>query len=288
MLECTTAIVVANDRLSDDIFRLRIETPAIARAILPGQFVMVRPHGRVDPLLARPLALYDTVDGANGSSSAVDLVYVVLGAGTRALREMHSGDSVDVWGPLGNTFPDADHADLKHLLIMAGGIGQTPFVAVLKDLLGLRRYGRAPHHARRRPERVTFCWGTRSSTALAALGDFRLPGVEVHVATEDGSAGFKGNVVQLTETLLQAQAMPTAIFACGPGPMLEAVSHFAAGRAIPAWVSIETKMACGYGVCFSCVCAVKEDSPAGWDFRRVCLEGPVFRAERIEWKPAMA
>lgn len=284
MVECATAVVKTNDRLADGIFRLRIRMPTIARTILPGQFVMVRACGRLDPLLARPLALYDTIDGPDGSPDALDLVYVEMGAGTRALARLRANDQVELWGPLGNTFPRAGEVDFRHLMILAGGIGQTPFVAVLKDLLGLRRYGVSTGSPKALPKTVTFCWGVRTSTALAALDDFRIPGVDVHVATEDGSAGFHGNVIDLAEAHLPNGAPPTALFACGPEPMLEAVSHFAARHSIPAWVSIETKMACGYGVCFSCVCAVKDETPTGWDYRRVCLEGPVFRAATIEWK----
>lgn len=286
MIVCEAAPVIANPSLGGSLYKIKILAPAIAGAIRPGQFVMVRVRGRTDPLLARPLALYDTADDANGAATAIELVYLVLGLGTKSLKELRPGDLVDVWGPLGNTFPrQADEASLDRLMILAGGVGQTPFLAVLKDLLGLRGYGDASAPPAVRPERVAFCWGARTSSALAGLDDFRLPGVDVYAATDDGSAGFHGTVVGLAESLFASGARPTAIFACGPEPMLEAASELADRENVPAWASLETKMACGYGVCFSCVCAVRDErAQAGWDYRRVCLEGPVFRSNSVVWR----
>jgi len=287
MIVCEAAPVVANQPIGGSLHKIKIVAPAIARAIRPGQFVMVRVRGRTDPLLARPLALYDTADDATGAATAIELVYLVLGLGTKSFQGLRPGDPVDVWGPLGNGFPRrADEACLDRLMILAGGVGQTPFLAVLKDLLGLRSYGDdASRTPAVRPGRVAFCWGVRTSSSLAGLNDFRLPGVDVYTATDDGSSGFHGNVIGLAESLFSAEGRPTAIFACGPDPMLEAVSNLADVENVPAWVSLETKMACGYGVCFSCVCAVRDErAEAGWDYRRVCLEGAVFPSKSIVWR----
>lgn len=242
---------------------------------------MLRPTLGTDPLLGRPLALYDTIDGPDGAPAAFDLVYLVMGRGTQALSRLIEGDLVDLWGPMGNTFPcSRAQANLDHVLLVAGGIGQTPFLSVSKELLGLRRYG---SHARAdmSPRRMTFLWGARSGSNLAGLEDFQLPGVEVRVATDDGSAGHHGTVMDLARPILDSDDPPTSVFACGPEPMLEALAMATKDRSVPTWVSLETKMACGYGVCFSCVCAVQD--AASWDYRRVCLEGPVFNAERIVW-----
>jgi dihydroorotate dehydrogenase electron transfer subunit len=275
--------VHANECLSGSIYKIRVEFPELATSLRPGQFVMIRPSGRLEPLLGRPLALYETVDGPSGKPEFFELVYLVMGAGTRALAALQPGEPVDVWGPLGNTFPESSNdADLTHVMLIAGGIGQTPFLSVIKSLLGQRCYGQskvAPI-----PKSVTMIWGARTKDGLAGLDDFQATGTRVEVATEDGSAGHKGYVTELADRLIQEGPKPTVIFSCGPEPMLEAVTALAERREIPAWVSLETKMACGYGVCFSCVCPMKdESSDAGWDYRRVCVEGPVFRAESIVW-----
>ncbi|MGL4463998.1 MAG: FAD-binding oxidoreductase, partial [Planctomycetia bacterium] len=120
--------VVGRERLARDTFRLRVRHPELARRLRPGQFVMVRAVGRTDPLLARPFALYDVVDGPDGRPESFDVVYLVQGNGTRCLSGLPAGAEVAVWGPLGNTFPTLDAVAGRHLLIVAGGIGQTPFV----------------------------------------------------------------------------------------------------------------------------------------------------------------
>lgn len=283
MFQQLSAEVIANEWLSPRIARIRIEVPRIACTIRPGQFVMVRPTGRTAPLLGRPLALYDVVARGIGEADAIDLVYLVQGAGTKALSELMPGQTVETWGPLGNTFPrpSADLA-LDHLLIVAGGIGQTPFPAVINDLLGLKTYGSLPE-AVPRPRRITFAWGAQNAESLVAVSDFE-DLVDVLLATDDGSIGFKGTSVDLARTVVDSDDSPTAVFACGPERMLASLCELTREASLPTWVSLETGMACGYGVCFSCVCPIVDDSRReGWDYKRVCLEGPIFRAEDICW-----
>ncbi|QDU62303.1 Dihydroorotate dehydrogenase B (NAD(+)), electron transfer subunit [Planctomycetes bacterium Pan216] len=283
-----SGVVMENVRIARGTYRLRIDLPNIAARILPGQFVMVRIAGRTDPLLARPFALYDTVDEA-GTPRAVDIVYLVMGRGTQALSALSGGETLELWGPLGNTFPPELTEDQgRHLLILAGGIGQTPFVALIKELLGLRRYGihqeTGAGRVVNRPRKITVGYGVRSAEFLAGVDDFRATGIDLHITTEDGSAGQRGFVTRVLDEASTTSDPPTAVFACGPEPMLGAVSTLASEKGIPCWVSLETKMACGYGVCFSCVCPVNDvASEQGWDFRRVCIEGPVFPAETISW-----
>jgi dihydroorotate dehydrogenase electron transfer subunit len=279
------ADVLANEALSESIYRIRVEQTEIAASVVPGQFVMIRPHGGTDPLLGRPLALYDVGLNDAGEPTSIELVYLVQGNGTRGLSRLGQGDRVDIWGPLGNSFPRVSgEADFRHVMLLAGGIGQTPFVTVAKELLGKQTYGTSPID---RPvvEKVSFIWGTRTASALVGLSDFQKLGIDVHVATEDGSAGMRGRVTDVAKRLIDQGASPTAIFSCGPEPMLEAVSKLGETNQIPTWVSLETKMACGYGVCFSCVCPVKDDKVAvGWDYSRVCIEGPVFPSSSIAWE----
>ncbi len=130
----TCAAVVHNIPLARSTYRLRLHAPGLAAAIRPGQFVMLRLPGRTDPLLGRPFALYDVVPDADGQPGAVDIVYLVVGKLTGLLAALRPGDAVEVWGPLGNGFPDVD--GVEHVGLVAGGIGQTPFLAHVRELLG--------------------------------------------------------------------------------------------------------------------------------------------------------
>lgn len=275
------ARVLSNDPLARDTYRLRLHLPTIAASILPGQFVMLRVPGQTDPLLARPFALYDVPHDSTSERLAFDIVYLVVGNGTRTLRRLRANDKVDVWGPLGNTFPVALPGGTEgHLAIVAGGIGQTPFPAVIAELLGEKRYGMRRITAAAR--RISFFWGVRSAEYFADLDAYRKPRVEVQLATDDGSAGRHGFATDLLETAMAAPDPPTAVFACGPVAMLARTASIVAAAGIPCWVSLETRMACGYGICFSCVCPIR--LATAWDYRRVCIEGPVFPASSIAWR----
>ena len=179
-----------------------------------------------------------------------------------------------MWGPLGNGFPDLDGSE--HVGLVAGGIGQTPFLAHVRDLLGDRGYGGRP--ARRRRERVSLYYGVRTADLAAGVEDFRAAGAEVHLASDDGSLGFHGFVTQLLEQHARAGA---------PGRLRPGADAARAGGAarrggdVPCHVSLETPMACGVGICFSCVTRVK--TADGWDYRRVCVDGPVFDAACLAW-----
>ena len=271
----SAAAVVENVRLARNTSRIRLYFPELARLIRPGQFVMLRLPGRTDPLLGRPFALYDTVLDEAGQPVGLDVVYLVVGKMTGLLAEVAAGERVEAWGPLGNGFPDLD--GFKHVGLVAGGIGQTPFLAHVRDLLGTRRYGGRP--ARRMAERVSLFYGVRTADLAAGVEDFRAAGAEVHLASDDGSLGFHGFVTHLLE---RHTPPPDCFVGCGPEPMLHALAALAARRGTPCYVSLETPMACGVGVCFSCVTRVK--TADGWDYRRVCVDGPVFDAAGLAWE----
>jgi dihydroorotate dehydrogenase electron transfer subunit len=265
--------VVHNVQLARSTYRLRLRCPALAGAIRPGQFVMLRLPGRADPLLGRPFALYDTVPGDDGQPRDVDIVHLVVGKMTGLLAALRPEDEVEVWGPLGNGFPDL--SGVEHVGLVAGGIGQTPFLAHIRELLGARGFGGAP--ARRQCQRVSVFYGVRNVAFAAGVEDFRAAGAAVHLATDDGSAGFKGFVTQL----LQQHERPQHLIGCGPEPMLRALAGLAKSWGVPCHLSLETPMACGVGVCFSCVARVR--TADGWDYRRVCVDGPVFDAANLVW-----
>jgi dihydroorotate dehydrogenase electron transfer subunit len=270
--------VIENVRLARDTYRIRLACPEIARRIQPGQFVMLRLAGFNDPLIGRPLALYDTVLSETGHPQAVDVVYLVKGKLTQRLVHYAAGQKIDLWGPLGNGFPPAS---CDHLVMVAGGIGQTPFLALAREALGQRRYGDPPRIGAA-SRRVTLCYGARTAELLAGLKDFSALGVELRLATGDGSQGHRGLVTDTLRQILEDDNGGLKIVSCGPEPMLEAVARLANDAQIPCQVSLETPMACGVGICFSCVAKVR-DGAGGWDYKRTCVEGPVFDAAQIEW-----
>jgi dihydroorotate dehydrogenase electron transfer subunit len=268
-----------NVKIARDTYRVRFECPVLARRIVPGQFLMMRLAHQDDPLLGRALALYDTVpaDATSGAPLGIDVVYLVMGKMTSRLARLAAGAELEVWGPLGNGFPPQQ---TEHLVMVAGGIGQTPFLALAREHLGRRTYGDPPR--RIAPlSRVTLCYGARSSDLLAGVDDFERLGVEVVVSTDDATAGHHGLVTEVLERVLD-RSPGASVVCCGPEPMMEAVARIAAVREIPCQVSLETPMACGIGICFSCVARVRDPSGA-WDYRRTCVEGPVFDAKQIEW-----
>jgi dihydroorotate dehydrogenase electron transfer subunit len=268
------AAVLANQRLARDTYCIRLEAPELARAIRPGQFLMLRLPGTTDPLLGRPFALYDTVLNAQGEPVAVDIVYLVIGKLTGLLARLRPDDHLEAWGPLGNGFPEL--LGLKHVGLVAGGIGQTPFLAYLRELLGARGY--AGHEPRRGAERVSLYYGVRTAELAAGVDDFRAAGATVHLATDDGSLGFRGFVTEL----LQQHEPPQHLIGCGPALMMKALAALAQRWDRPCHLSLETPMACGAGICFSCVTRIRTGD--GWDYRRVCVDGPVFDAACLVWE----
>lgn len=274
---CVT--ILENVPLARDTFRIRFDCPDIARGILPGQFVMMRVAGCNDPLLGRPLAVYDTVLDERGVAVAIDVVYLTLGKMTRRLASMRPGDRLDLWGPLGNGFPSLP---TRHLIMVAGGIGQTPFLALGQEYSGQRRYG-VPPRAVPRAERLTLCYGVRTAALAAGVDDFLAADFDVRLASDDGTLGHHGLVTDLLgEVLDETRGNDRLVVCCGPEPMMHAVADLCRLNDVRCLASLETPMACGIGICFSCVAKVRQPD-GGWDWKRTCVEGPVFDAEQIEW-----
>ncbi len=274
--------VVGHRPIAERIWRIRIESPALAAAATPGQFVMLRLPGRTDPLLARPLAVYDVFPDPDGRPRYVDFVYTVHGRFTTALAGLPAGEQLVAWGPLGNGF-DPPAAD--HLVLVAGGIGQTALLALARERSGQARYGSPPRQVPR-AERLTFCWGGRTAAVFGDVDDFREAGCDVRLATLDGTTGVQGTVVDLLGELEATGAIKPGtgirVATCGPEAMMAAVAGWTIERGIPCDVSLEAPMACGIGICFTCVAPVRDPS-GGWDYLRTCIEGPVFDAAAVVW-----
>jgi len=272
-----TATVETVRELAHDTWAVRLYAPELAASITPGQFFMIRPATGSDPLLGRPFAFFDVILDPAGQPTSVEFGFVKVGKMTTLMSHWSHGDFVSVWGPLGNGFPVPD---CQHLICVAGGIGQTPFLGVAKEALGLANYGSPARQVVRRPETVSLCYGVRSKNYLAGVEEFTIPGLDLQIATDDGSLGHHGYVTQLLKNKLAQNCDGVHIYCCGPEPMMKAVAEICKAADVPCWLSLETPMACGFGACFSCVTKVVE--PDGtWDYRRTCVEGPVFKAEQL-------
>ena len=252
---------------------MRLADPTIAGSIRPGQFVMIRPgaDGASDPLLGRPLALYDVVRDAVRQTVGVR-------RGVSRHRPRHrprwpvdaQGEPLSVWGPLGNGFGPAPGGPV---VFVAGGIGQTPFLALGREWLGSGAGSCTS---------ATLLYGVRTASLLAGVDDFRAAGIDVEIATDDGSAGHHGFATDLLARRLERGERPAKVVGCGPPAMLAALARLTARHGIDCDVSLENHMACGFGACFSCVAPIRQADGSA-DLRRVCVEGPVFPAASVAW-----
>lgn len=264
--------VQTNQPVAKGVRKISLIAPEFAERVKPGQFVMLRLLEGSDPVLGRPFAVYDV----ELETGRVDVIYAVVGKGTRRLAKLRVGDSVGLWGPLGNGWQAAARLNsAKKVVLVAGGVGHAPFYLEIKRILAL------PEESR--PE-LTFVYGGRTRGRMSCVDEFQALGCDARFATEDGSLGTKGFVTELLPSLFPEDFDPRdgQILACGPGPMMRAVALWAQKRGIECWTSLESPMACGMGICYSCVVEWKQDDGT-WDYRRTCVDGPVFDASRLNW-----
>lgn len=268
------ARVLAHEAINPDHRLLTLEAPRIARASRPGQFVMLQVAPGRDPLLRRPMSVCRVPDRAR---RRIQVLYKIIGEGTRALAARRPGETIMTLGPLGNGFTlpasptrraAAEGGEAGPVVMVAGGIGIAIF-PFLADALGRARQG------------STLLFGARGARDLVFTAPLRARGVAIRYATEDGSRGVKGFVTRLLEPMLAAQPKPR-LYVCGPTPMLRAVGDLAARAGAPCQLALESQMPCGIGVCLGCVVACPGDAE-GPIFRRVCTEGPIFAAGEVSW-----
>jgi len=268
-----TAMILSNMEVSPGYWRMRMTAPPECAAASPGQFVMVRVTGSIDPLLRRPFGIFDVGTYTPAQSGAVpqpyiEMLYRVVGKGTALLATLHENDLLDVLGPLGKGFNQGDPDEEK--LIVGGGVGLAPLYLLAKELA--------------KGSKVRLFAGGRTRDDILCITEFERLGVECYTATEDGSLGECGLVTEALLRRLDALKGKTTVFACGPHGMLNAVAKIAAERGIPCQVSLEGYMACGVGACLGCVTPGQHHSPETPDFRCVCTEGPVFESDELKWR----
>lgn len=248
------ARIVRQDKIATDIYSIWFQTAQIAAAAKPGQFISVycKEGSR---LLPRPISICE-VDQEQGT---VRIVYRIAGTGTKEFSAYPSGTSLEIMGPLGNGYTLKE----KKAFLIGGGIGIPPLLELAKRLNCEKE----------------IVLGYRSGAEQFLKTEFERYG-HVSIATEDGSAGTKGNVL---DAIRENGQKAEIIYACGPTPMLRAIQNYAKEQRIEAQISLEERMACGIGACLACVCQSKEvDEHSNGYNKRICKDGPVFYAEEVE------
>ncbi|MGM0471246.1 MAG: dihydroorotate dehydrogenase electron transfer subunit [Bacillota bacterium] len=261
MARQATGEILANQQLTEIDYKMVISLPELAAEIDSGQFLHVRCTDGLDPLLRRPISIYRY----QRQAGTLEIVYRVFGAGTKALAKRETGEVIDVMGPLGNGF-ELDNIGEK-VVVIGGGIGTAPLVALLDDLVALDK-------------EVTAIVGAQTKEELFCLDELKEMPIELQIATDDGSLGHEGFVTELLTAQLEEIDYDQA-FACGPTPMLRAVQSIVNEDNLEAQLSLEERMGCGTGACLSCVCEVEVAAGADVEYRKVCTDGPVFKATEV-------
>lgn len=262
-----------HDDLGASHFLLTLSPEATMPSWQPGQFAMITlgtSHTSVDPLLRRPFSIFNLPGSPTGE---IQIFYKVLGRGTHLLSQARPGDRIKCLAPLGNGFDPARPSGAR-LLLVAGGIGS----ASLHPLaLQEARGGGSP----------LVLYGCRTADEQAGIQPTRDAGIETMVSTDDGSAGHHGFVSDLLDGFLRQEGSGASrrwvVCACGPAPMMKATAEVAHRHGVTCHVSLESPMACGFGVCVGCVVATREAPGEPVHYRRICMEGPVFDASKVCW-----
>lgn len=254
------ALIVSHKPVGRGYYRLVLKAPEAARSALPGQFVMLRVSDTLDPLLARPFGISAVI-----SRSSLEILYRVVGKGTTMLTTAKTGQTLSLLGPLGKGFPLPDKRTVP--VLVAGGSGFPPL----------------HFFAQRAGSRTHLFLGARNKECLPPadiVRSFKELADKVHIATDDGSAGVQGTSTDILDAFLTKteRREHLVLYACGPHAMLAAVSKIAAVHAIPCYVSMEERMACGLGACMGCSVPMKTGG-----YKRACKEGPVFDSREIDW-----
>ena len=251
------AAVVSQEQIARDIYSMWIRTEEIAGLAVPGQFISMYTEDR-SKLLPRPISLCEI----DREQKLLRVVYRVTGkgTGTEQFSRLRPGDFVEILGPLGNGFP-LEPGTGKKVFLIGGGIGVPPMLELAKQLDAEKQ----------------LVMGYRDEQFLTE--EFQKNG-NLFIATEDGSAGTPGNVMDaIAANGLDAEV----IYACGPAPMLRAVKQYAEENHIVCYVSMEERMACGVGACLACICRTPEiDEHSQVHNKRVCKDGPVFLSTEVE------
>jgi len=256
--------VVENKEIAPGYFQMKINSPEIATRVIPGQFFHIRVTERQDLILRRPLSIFDYDD------TNISILYELVGKGTNLLSQKKPGEEIDILGPLGNgyTLP----MEAKKVILVAGGIGVAPLFPWAKEIIKINKRGRKID--------IEVIIGARNKYRLICERNFKSLGLNPIIATDDGSAGYKGFVTNLLKEklLTVGDHLSTFVYACGPQIMLKAVGSILNNYNIKGEISMEKWMGCGMGVCLGCVVKTIDGK-----YKRACKDGPVFKADEVIW-----
>ncbi|MFO7496385.1 MAG: dihydroorotate dehydrogenase electron transfer subunit [Desulfobacterales bacterium] len=262
----TNAQVLWNQAVAPACYRMGLECGGELPRARPGQFVMLRPTAQLSPLLRRPFSIHGLITTEKGVGG-IQILYKVVGEGTRLLARLGGGSSVDVLGPLGTHFRMPQRG--QRIVIAAGGIGVAPLTFLAAELI----------NAGCNPGDITVFIGGRTRSELICRQDFEGLGIAVHLTTDDGSAGDACLVTHPLEAAV-ARRPPDILYACGPSAMLACIVGIAEKFGVHCQVSIESLMACGMGACLGCAVAGRQP---GGRFLHACLDGPVLDAAELQF-----
>jgi dihydroorotate dehydrogenase electron transfer subunit len=253
--------LIKNIEIILDYYKMILYAPDIAKLAMPGQFVNIHLSNKYEPFLRRPFSIHKVLD------SKIEILYKLVGVGTKILSRKRSGDYLDIIGPLGNGF---SLSSAVYSLLVAGGIGVAPLIFLAEKLAELR--------AQNSKVKILVLIGARTKKQILCEREFQALGCDVKIATDDGSRGFKGSVSDLLNRLLSTvDYRPSKIYACGPKQMLQEIACISKRYNVPTQVSLEEHMACGFGACLGCVIQTKNG------YKRVCKDGPIFSLRDIEF-----
>ncbi len=248
-----TAEIISNANIAGKIYEMIFSCPEIADIAKPGQFVYIQCKDSL--VLRRPISIF------NAENGRITICYEIRGEGTQWMAELKSGSIIDVMGPIGHgyTFHEG-----KRALLCGGGIGIYPLYMIGK------LYGK----------NAAAAFGFRNKEAINSIEHYENAEIDVKIATDDGSHGHSGFATDIVKAELEGGGYDI-IYACGPKPMMKIAAELAEKYGIACEVSMEERMGCGIGACEACVCKIKTKD--GDDYKRVCVDGPVFDAKEIVW-----
>ncbi|WP_372846319.1 dihydroorotate dehydrogenase electron transfer subunit [Pontiella sp.] len=251
--------VVEHHNFQGEYRILRLAAPEVGPRVQPGQFLELQVPRLGERILRRPFSIYQA--GPEG----VAVLYKAVGRGTEAMAAIQPGDEVDIIGPLGNGYPEADTG--KTPVLVAGGYGNAALYIL----------------AQRMQKKGIAFFGGRSAIDILLVKEFEELGWEVRPTTDDGTLGTEGLVTAAFDPWMAAQdKSKLELFVCGPNPMLKAMGDRAIDNGFTAWLSLDRNMACGVGACLTCV--IKRKTETGWEWARCCKDGPIFESREILWE----
>jgi dihydroorotate dehydrogenase electron transfer subunit len=263
--------IIKNKKIIDGHFLLTMKVPESFQTPMPGQFVMMREKGRMDPFLGRPFSIY-TFERSN-NKVIIGILYKVIGKGTVLLSKLKKGEPMEIFGPYGNAFDVSPN--LKKVVFICGGIGIAPLTLLVSHYRKLVDEGNI---------KLICYYGATSADMLVGIEKIRELCSDIFISTNDGSAGYRGFVTEMfAEDIPLYDPVDSKIYACGPRLMLQRLSDLLAGNTLPCQISMEERMACGVGACLGCSIET-QDRVGNSIYKRVCKDGPVFNIHDIAWR----